>query len=374
MGASFTPLGFLPGDDTSTAVDVSADGSVVVGSSLVKAVVWSTGRPLDVEAFRWTRDGGMVGLGYAPSDSGSFAYGVSADGAVVVGTSFVALYGDAFRWTHDGGMARLGALQGNNYSYASATSADGSIVVGQSHNGWYGGVRPAFRWTIANGMIDLGDLPGGDVNSGANDVSADGSVVVGWSSSGNNSVQAEAFRWTDSGGMIGLGNLPGFDFESRAEAVSSDGSVVVGSSAAGPDGDYREAFRWTSDDGMIGLGDLPGGSHRSVANDVSANGSVVVGWGHSASGQEAFVWDAATGIRRVSDVLTDLGMDLTGWKLTQATAVSADGTIIVGSGINSLGQAEAWLAHISAVPEPSAVVSTFLALATFLGSRPARND
>jgi len=45
-------------------------------------------------------------------------------------------------------------------------------------------------------MVGLGDLPGGNFNSTAEDVSADGSVVVGSSeiSSGN----TEAFRNTQS--------------------------------------------------------------------------------------------------------------------------------------------------------------------------------
>jgi uncharacterized membrane protein len=107
---------------------------------------------------------------------------------------------------------------------------------------------------------------------------------------------------------------------------------------------------------MVGLEDLAGGDFDSVARDVSADGSVIVGWGTSAIGQEAFVWDATHGMRSVSGVLTDLSVDLTGWTLRAATAISADATTIVGYGVNRSGQTEAWLANITAVPEPSAAV------------------
>ena len=114
---------------------------------------------------------------------------------------------------------------------------------------------------------------------------------------------------------------------------------------------------------MVGLGDLPGGSFyiRSQANGVSADGSIIVGYGTSANGVEAFVWDATNGMRSVQDVLSSQGIDMTGWQLTSATAVSADGNIIVGFGRNPDGNQEAWLANLSAqsapVPEPTSLAT-----------------
>jgi probable HAF family extracellular repeat protein len=67
MPASFSGLGFLPGDTYtySAASGVSADGSVVVGRG-------------ESQAFRWTQAGGMVGLGVLPV--GSFPYCLSDKG------------------------------------------------------------------------------------------------------------------------------------------------------------------------------------------------------------------------------------------------------------------------------------------------------
>jgi probable HAF family extracellular repeat protein len=119
-GASsmFVLLPNLPGA-SSYAHGVSADGSVVVGQSNASGV----------EAFRWTSDGGVVGLGDLPGEIfDSVALGVSADGSVVVGSSNGASGNEAFRWTSEGGMVGLGDLAGGTFnSRASAVSADGSV-------------------------------------------------------------------------------------------------------------------------------------------------------------------------------------------------------------------------------------------------------
>ncbi len=59
--SSFTGLGHLPGGNfQSSAFGVSADGAVVVGAS--------ESADGSVEAFRWTSSEGMVGLGDLPGE------------------------------------------------------------------------------------------------------------------------------------------------------------------------------------------------------------------------------------------------------------------------------------------------------------------
>ena len=70
-------------------------------------------------------------------------------------------------------------------------------------------------------------------------------------------------------------------------------------------------------------------------------------------GYHAFVWDEISGMRDVKTVLIDFGLDLTGWSLTDATGISANGNTIVGFGINPDGNKEAWIATI---PEPGTVM------------------
>jgi len=90
----------------------------------------------------------------------------------------------------------LGTL-GGSWSEALGVSADGAVVVGSARNA--AGQGRAFRWTAAGGMQDLGTL-GGD-ESVAWGVSADGSVVVG--AAENAAGQGRAFRWTAAGGDAG---------------------------------------------------------------------------------------------------------------------------------------------------------------------------
>ena len=343
---SFMGLGDLPdGIVASHALDISEDGLVVVGD----------GRSASgLEASRWTNGGGMVGLGDLPGGGfQSQAASASADGSVVVGVGQSAASSpdlEAFRWTNGGGMIGLGDLPGGRFfSAASGVSGDGSIVVGYSA---YSDNDEAFRWTSGGGMVGLGHLPGGVSTSRAFAISADGLVVVG---AGTSASGLEAFRWTGESGMVGLGDLPGGSFSSEATGVSADGLVVVGAS---PSASGLEAFRWTSESGMVGLGDLPGGSFTSNAAAVSADGSIVVGWGRSGSGIEVFIWDQANGMRELDEVLTALGLDLTGWALTRARGISADGTTIVGWGTNPDGNTEAWMATIPAPPPYSTTVPT----------------
>ena len=81
----------------------------------------------------------MIGLGDLPGGAhSSTALAVSADGSVVVGWSssdFAQGRGVAFRWTEASGMDHLGNLGGDFTSSASATSGDGSLVVGISQSG-----------------------------------------------------------------------------------------------------------------------------------------------------------------------------------------------------------------------------------------------
>jgi probable HAF family extracellular repeat protein len=226
---------------------------------------------------------------------------------------------------------------------------------GSSANG-----EEAFRWTAGGGMAGLGDLPGGAFSSQAFGVSADGATVVGGGSSANG---IEAFRWTAGGGMVGLGDLPGGQFLSAAWGVSADGATVVGS---GSSANGEEAFRWTAGGGMAGLGDLPGGAFSSQAFGVSADGATVVGTGISDIGQEAFLWTPQDGMRRLQDVLTvDLGLDLTGWTLFDARAVTPDGLTIVGTGTHN-GNTEAFVAVIPIVPEPAAGALALLGVSSIL--------
>jgi uncharacterized membrane protein len=106
---------------------------------------------------------------------------------------------------------------------------------------------------------------------------------------------------------------------------------------------------------MQPLGDLVDELSESFAYGISGNGSIIVGnWYSSTTNTSGtFIWDAANGMRDLRYVLvSDYGLNLTGWHLSHANAISSDGRAIVGTGTNPLGQTEAWIATI---PEPSSL-------------------
>jgi probable HAF family extracellular repeat protein len=313
--ASFQGLGFLPGDTYSHAYGISADGSVVVGDS---------GTPGFTRAIRWTAAGGMANLGHLPGSDNGHANACSTNGAVIVGADYdeSTLLSQAWRWTAASGMVAIPNLPDQVQSSGEDVSAEGSVVVGDGNNGLlFGNISRAWRWTAAGGTADLGFLPGGPNHAGAHAVSADGSVVVG---TGYTST-TEIFRWTAASGMVDVGSGDVF-------GISPDGTILVG-----------PGYYWTAAGGFVGLGD--------EAIDLSANGSVIVG--HADPGV-AVIWTPAGGMRDLRTVLINdygLGAQLAGWSLQTAKAVSDDGRVIVGNGLGPDGNPQGWVARLDAPPQ-----------------------
>ena len=324
--ATFEGIGFLSeSNKQSRAFDVSDDGNVIVGWS-----VFELDGNFVAEAFRW-ENGVMQGLGDLPGGVfSSQARGVSGDGSVVIGygvTSAPTIW-EAFRWNATDGMVGLGDFVENDFhSEATDVSYDGSVIVGRSYT-----TSKPMLWI--NGELQYLEE---ELFGEAWGVSADGSMVVG--SGDLNDVQ-QAFIWTQETGAVGLGAPDGG--YSVAFKISADGNTVVGIQYSS---DF-EAFRWTGETGMEGLGFLSGGNY-SNAKDVSDDGKTVVGVGNSADEYIAFIWREETGMQSLKELLeNEFGLDLSGWVLIEATAISADGSTIVGIGINPDGNTEGWKAVI----------------------------
>ena len=329
--ASFLGLGDLPGGDFgSGAIDVSADGKVIVGQGTAEN---------GPEGFRWTKETGLVSIGTI------FPTSVSADGLVVAGGAIGAGFGAA-RWDTAGGIHFLGQLPcagcGFSFSRADDVSGDGAVIVGESSITQ--GDTGAFKWTESTGVTFVGDLPGRRVRSQASAISSDGQVIVGTSES---DLGTQAFRWTQPTGIARV------DFGDNVSSVdvadvSIDGSVVVGDGIIDT-GDLfiKETIRWTSA-GPVRLGDLAGGFVWSSAIATSGDGSIIVGIGDTDGNQDTpFYWDTAGGMRPLRQVLeNELGLDVNGWTELTAQEISDDGLTLVGDGVNPNGDVEAWVAFL----------------------------
>ena len=348
----FFRLGAPPGS-TSEQVevfDLSDDGTIVAGAI-------RNFDTFEVEAFRWTAETGFVRLGNLGGMLPySAAIGISADGSVLVGSSRSPEsdpngkgWEEPMLWSESSGMVGLGNLEGGLFDgLAVAASADGSVIVGRSSSTLAPNTNgEAFRWTAQTGMVGLGVLV--DVGyfnySLAWGVSADGSVITGTARMENG---CEAFRWTQTDGMVTLGDLPGTEIPSTfATDISADGSVIVGYSGFCAGINPEKAFRWTAATGMVDLGGLPGASD-SRARQVSADGSVVVGSSTVGSEYVATIWNEAHGTRELRAAMIEAGLarEIEGWAFTSASAVAADNLTVLGSGVNPEGSREAFIVNL----------------------------
>ncbi|WP_367929509.1 hypothetical protein [Aquamicrobium sp.] len=364
-------LPLLNGGNQSVARDISDDGSVIVGQA-------HNGANGGMHAVRWvdTVPQDLTTPGTGLGDNYSYGFGVSGNGAVVVGEVQTDGPGGVmrgFRWAEDSGMQTVedwlrdsGAVIVTDITYAArATNCDGSVVVGET-----GPATGENQMFIARGngtgSADCGGTTGGgdtgtapanpallaptgehaSIMAGA--VSADGSKVVG-TLSPSSSTAARGFVWTESGGMANIGGVPdggaGSSNWFTATGISNTGDVIVGSASndlLGSPLTGKRAYLWSAADGFRDLGSL--GTNNSDAWGVSGDGTVVVGSAADAGGQtRAFRWDEGDGMQSLGE--------LDGETSAAARAASYDGAVIVGtSQLCALPQAFRWTADTGMTP------------------------
>jgi uncharacterized membrane protein len=195
IGAKLNDVDVIgPDNQLFFANDLSADGSVIVGMNTLS--------PFQLgEAARWTSADGPVGLGFLFNNGEvqfSTATGVSADGSIVVGTASIDSesnqLSEAFRWTKETGLVPLDDPANGGSTFASAISRDGSLIVGGV--GFFPSDSEPFVWTPGSGMQLLVDLLTdqygiGDEIAGWNlgritALSRDGRYIVGQGTHGDN--------------------------------------------------------------------------------------------------------------------------------------------------------------------------------------------
>jgi uncharacterized membrane protein len=208
-------LGALEGDLESEARDISDDGRTIVGAS---------GDSVNRRGYVW-RDGQTTAI----QEGVIWGVATSADGRVIVGQGDFDWIPEPFLWTAETGAVPLHPdPDSSQASSAYGISADGRVVVGSQ------GGR-AFQWSEVTGMRIIGPFY---PQSLATDTSRDGSVVVG-------QLNRRAFIWTDDHGMRELGNALETDYDValggytlfHALAISDDGRTITGSgySPTGPE-------------------------------------------------------------------------------------------------------------------------------------------
>lgn len=344
----------LPIGGSVTTLDVNADGAVIVGSVAGIVGEWN-------QAMRWTSADGMQMLGTLPGDVSSWAAAVSADGSVIAGTSGDLDVHRPFRWTLSTGMIEIdGWSEACSWWRTIGMDAVGSRILAGVHcgavssdtariwtaeEGWQeSGPFPFAVWSTCSGLSGDGStlagqvtdasgtrafverpespavrlpLPEGMHSGFAGAVNGSGSVVFGSSSGPSGSVD---LRWllAEGGSYEAMPLGPTGTASTLFTAASASGAVAVG--RRWDIGLGWRAVRWRDGLGLDDLGTLSG--TWSYAEGVSGHGSIIVGTSDADSGSgRAFRWSQASGMEALPPD------DGTG---SWATAISADGSAIAG--------------------------------------------
>jgi probable HAF family extracellular repeat protein len=206
-------------------------------------------------------------LGALPSDQGvSQAYAINNSGSVVGsgpgggGTSWI--------WDRRNGMRSLGALPGGDGNTRATAINESGTVVGFAEiaDTGSGATSQAFVWTARNGMQPIPGLP----QSSALGIGNSGAIV-----GGSNSVVGFGLLWKN-GKVTALGFWPVYGINNRDLVVGANGQTAV---------------LWSAGK-MTDLGTLLAGSRVNEAHAISDSGRVT-----GVSEAEAFIWDAAQGMR-----------------------------------------------------------------------------
>jgi uncharacterized membrane protein len=307
--------------------------------------------------FYWTQANGVVLLRNSSGNTLGDLYeatSISGDGSVIVGGNPTPGFAFAFRWTK--GVAALIPQLKGVVSSASSVSTDGTIIAGDISQT---GSNPS-GFTLSGTNLEIVPPSSLDLTTSGTIMSANGAVVAGDLQSAFG--RSSAYQWTN-GALI---QWPGSTaLISSATAVSQDGSVVVGST--GVDGGDTNPFEWTNvgatyPNGVVTNLPLPTPYLTGSATGVSTDGTTIVGWmSKTGLSNTAFIRTQANGVQDLQTVLTDdgLGSELAGWTLTEATAITPDGSTIVGKGIDPQGQDEGWIVNLNTpTPTPTSPTPT----------------
>ncbi|MBI5863975.1 MAG: hypothetical protein HZB38_05625 [Planctomycetes bacterium] len=316
-------VGTLPGGEPGNVpADLNNRGQVC-GRDFVYAV--------DYVAFRWdSRTGETIDLGTLGCfEYGSIARGINDLGHCCGGDSSDddCFYGEAWLWTPERGMVGLGAIPGGLFPSSLGLAINNlDQVVGGA---WGATFAEAMLWDPVAGMIGLGEMGGEPPSSVAYDIN-DSTWVVGNASSARG---AEAFLWTPQDGMIGLGDFYSDGYaDSDAFAINAHGHIA-GQAATPVVG--TQAFLWTPASGLFGLGFLdPDAVHQgSVAIDINDRDEIV---GRSAWGAyydfRSFVWDPVWGMRNIADLIDPCEPRHYRFDYCRAEAINNAGQIVLDMG------------------------------------------
>lgn len=367
FAAEFFLVGDLPGGGSQTRpYALSADGSTLVGSAVSEQ---------GQEAFRWTVDEGIVGLGDLLGGAfNSTAFDVSGDGFVIVGRGRAMSFSSpsgvdrAFRWTEDGMVQLTTSEPDSSVHTASRVSRDGNSVYGtltrRTGPGMFELTEESFRWTQSEGAVsfdftypqyeDIRPIGPGDKLLIATDdfpVAMRQFLLIDPSSEEPTVVREFAAQPTNISpppiGTFGV-RLANDNASVAAGTIRTD----RGPSSSGIEEPYmelngvRRVLTFEPSLAVVGEG---------FVADMTDDGAILLGYAwRTGFGPRPFIWTEAAGIRDLWEFFANdhnLVDDFEGWFpaffSASALEISSDGSVIAGLGSPPQASVETYVVRLT---------------------------
>lgn len=337
---------FLQDTDLAGMAD---DGMTVAGNNRISGIYGG---------YLWNRNNGFTKLPTTSSGGPVFASSISGDGEVVAGfqmdwsfdpytdshVDYAPL--DAYLWQVGLGYRRLDNphpnVDGAYHGWVRAMDFTGDYAVGElledSLSPIYGDSAATWAGVYRESLLGEGDLSSSasGFTYQAVDINGEGSIVVGERHAFNSGgvTQKKAVRW-QYGSMEELSENPelgGFEEVHAMRGYDVVGSV--GNTAVIWHGTYP-----------FPLPSLPATTGRAVATALSEGAGKIVGFHETATGPRAFYVTGESLAYDLQDEMASDGIVLGQYKLTTPSAISADGTILIGNG-TKYGSDTAWMVEM----------------------------
>ncbi len=361
QGQEFFPIGSLDGSTGARGQlnfvrAISADGQLAAGGAILSGTSVCDSQ----QGYTWYRGDGIQPFAVI-GECVTSVFDMSADGQTIVGSGSPTNPLRAYFWTEDSGFTEIPQIfedGGRTFFDPDTTrlrlTGDGSAVFGTGFSIEAGtsfiDSRP-YRWTPSGGYEFL-DIPPSSTVAIPTGTNSDGSVTVGFTRPGGGEAPLIPAIWSEDGSVRNIDG-PADTSISFFRDVTPDGSVLIGGGRF-TDSNVPRSYSWTEDGGWLDLGDFPAGGTGGFPLAVSDDGSVIVGtYTLFGFGGRAYIWTEDTGITDLNDFARGLGIDLLGWTLTEATAISADGRTIAGVGTNPAGVDDSWVLSLESTNCPA---------------------
>ncbi|MEP7248281.1 MAG: hypothetical protein ABI787_00715 [Spartobacteria bacterium] len=359
---TFTPVGFLAGDETSLVYDV--DNAVTIAGCYSYHRDPDTFQRVFTDAARWTPSEGMQPLprlsdtanGQNLPLSFAGARDVTANGnhvAFTAPTEDATARASAISDPDGSNLVELTSLpNGDKMEVVTQLSEDGLTAFGYRLVDLY---RRGSIWTASGGVQALTPLPGfTNIAPTDRSISSDGKVSAGDVFSVDPTeffVSAQrAYRWTQAGGVELIPLFPD-DVRNSTAALSADGSKLLGSGSQVIYGGiyFHRFFLWSDSGVMVDLATPqydPNGSASNGGAGLTTNADLIL---ISAGGYSFIRREGYDYFFKVEDILDQAGAGaaIDGWSSFSAVGITPDGNTIFGQALNPNGKLEGFIARFS---------------------------